>query len=310
MISFRYHLVSLVAAFLALAVGIVIGSTLADRAIVDGLRSRVDTVSANLDERKAANDRLRADNDQLTGYLDESSARLVADELDGQPVVVIVDQGVDGDVVDRSLGLLLEAGAQVRSRVDVRPEWALEDAATRIELSSALGIERGDGAEMRARLARLLVADLASTVVVPDDDSGPIDAATRLDLIDYDAVDDRALETGQTVAFVVVTGTTSTIETSVADLAQAVAAAGAPTVVASAFDEATAAEEGTDRSERLAPVLTDSPIGDAVSTMDHLDLPQGPLTLVLVLADAIDGVVGHYGYGAEADAVVPEPAPA
>ena len=310
MISFRYHLVSLVAAFLALAVGIVIGSTLADRAIVDGLRSRVDTVSANLDERQAANDRLRAANDRLAGYLTEGSARLVADELDGRPVVVVAEQGVDGGVVDRTLGLLVESGAQVRARVDVRSEWALDDASTRIELASALDIERGDGPEMRARLARLLVADLVSTVVVPDDGVGPIDAATRLDLLDYDAIDDRPLDSGQTVAFVVVTGTASSVDTAATDLAQALAAAGAPTVVASAFDESADDAEETDRAERLAPILTDSPVGDAVATVDHLDLPQGPLTLVLALADAVDGVVGHYGYGADTDGVVPEPAPA
>ena len=43
-INFRFHLVSLVAVFLALALGVVIGSTVIDRAIVDRLSSQIDSV--------------------------------------------------------------------------------------------------------------------------------------------------------------------------------------------------------------------------------------------------------------------------
>ena len=42
MINFRFHIVSLIAVFLALALGVVMGSTVIDRAIVDGLHDRID----------------------------------------------------------------------------------------------------------------------------------------------------------------------------------------------------------------------------------------------------------------------------
>jgi hypothetical protein len=309
-ISFRYHLVSLVAAFLALAVGIVIGSTLADRAIVDGLRSRVESVSANLDERQAANDRLQAENDRLSAYVEDGSGRFVADELTGQSVVVVVEQGVDGGAVDRTVGLLGEAGALVRARVDVRPDWVLDDPETRTELAAALNIERDDADAMRARLARLLVADLASTVVVSDDDSGPVDAATSLGLIDYDEVGGEVLEEGQMVSFVVITGTETADNPRKTDLASAMVAEGSPTVIATVFDPAAAEAEGTERGDSLAPILDDPKLAEGIATVDYLDLPEGPLTTVIVLADAIAGTVGHFGYGAAVDAAVPEPASA
>ena len=45
MINFRFHLVSLVAVFLAIGVGVAMGASFVDRATVDTLRSRVDDLS-------------------------------------------------------------------------------------------------------------------------------------------------------------------------------------------------------------------------------------------------------------------------
>ena len=45
MISFRFHVVSITAVFLAIAIGVVVGSTYVDRAIVDNLQHRIETVS-------------------------------------------------------------------------------------------------------------------------------------------------------------------------------------------------------------------------------------------------------------------------
>ena len=47
MIDFRYHLVSIISVFLALAVGIVVGTTALNGVIVDDLRQRVDGLAAD-----------------------------------------------------------------------------------------------------------------------------------------------------------------------------------------------------------------------------------------------------------------------
>ena len=64
MINFRFHLVSLVAVFLALALGVVMGSTVIDRAIVDRLSSQIDSVKKRADAERAENRALR---DQMKG---------------------------------------------------------------------------------------------------------------------------------------------------------------------------------------------------------------------------------------------------
>ena len=61
MINFRFHLVSLVAVFLALAVGVVMGYGVLGQPTVETLENRIDTVEANADARRAENDLLKAD---------------------------------------------------------------------------------------------------------------------------------------------------------------------------------------------------------------------------------------------------------
>ena len=308
MISFRFHLLSLVAAFLALAVGIVIGTTLADRAIVDGLRSRVDTVSANLDERQAANDRLQAENDRLRGFLDDSGPRLVEGELADQPVVVVAEQGVDGDSVEVAAELLSEAGATVRSRVEVKPEWALDSPEARADAAAALGIPQANAATMRADIAELLIADLASSGTSSDEAGGVADALAAEGLVAHDVLDDSPLEPGQATTFVLVTGTTGEVQGWVVDLATASVAEGSPTLAAEVFDEATASVDETERGARLVALRANGNLESAVATVDDLELVQGRLAAALALADVIDGVVGHYGYGPDVDGAAPEAA--
>jgi hypothetical protein len=44
-----------------------------------------------------------------------------------------------------------------------------------------------------------------------------------------------------------------------------------------------------------------------VATVDDLDLPMGPTTVVLALAAALAGEVGHFGVGDSADRAAPLP---
>ncbi len=47
--------------------------------------------------------------------------------------------------------------------------------------------------------------------------------------------------------------------------------------------------------------LRDSELSRTISTVDDLDLTQGPLTVMLALSDltCVPPVVGHYGYGTD-----------
>ena len=72
MINFRFHLVSLIAIFLALALGVVIGAGVIDRGVVDTLNNRLDNVESKASRIQDDNAALRDDNSKLTAALEAS----------------------------------------------------------------------------------------------------------------------------------------------------------------------------------------------------------------------------------------------
>ncbi len=85
MINFRYHVVSLTAVFLALVIGVAMGSTVISKATVDGLRSNVKRVETRIDNTEAQNrmlrSRLSAFEKQNAELSDQMVSRTVADSL-------------------------------------------------------------------------------------------------------------------------------------------------------------------------------------------------------------------------------------
>ncbi|TPW12136.1 MAG: hypothetical protein FD127_2808, partial [Acidimicrobiaceae bacterium] len=61
MISLRQHIFSLVAVFVALAVGIAAGSTVVRGPLLDSLRARLDSAEQNIETERAENDLLAAE---------------------------------------------------------------------------------------------------------------------------------------------------------------------------------------------------------------------------------------------------------
>jgi hypothetical protein len=124
MIDFRYHLVSLVSVFLALAVGIVLGAGPLKGAIGDTLSSQVDQLRAE----KAT---LRTELDTAQGAVDNRDAftqavlpALVRSQLGGEVVLVVTLPGADTDAVKPLTESLQAAGARVTGRIDIKDAWS------------------------------------------------------------------------------------------------------------------------------------------------------------------------------------------
>jgi hypothetical protein len=307
LISFRFHLVTIVAIFLALAVGIVVGSTVIDQGIVDTLENRVEDVRANLQDREEANDALRAEVDELQSFIEESGPFSVTDRLPSTVAVVVADRGVDNDPIDRTVELLDQAGASVRGVLTVQSSWNLEDEERRAALAEAIGMAEDEPVEaLQARAATLLVTDLSSSVEVVDDETGALDLIAAQRLVDFEQMDNVVAPRPARVVFVVVTGPASDVVATshVADFAGAAAEIAGSVVVGEVYVEST---EGPDRADSLAPILGDPDLAAEVATVDDLDLPMGPTTVVLALAAAQAGEIGHFGVGDSADRAAPLP---
>ncbi len=138
MISFRYHLVTIVAIFAGLAVGIVAGSTVVDRTLLENTRQNLETTNRKLDQVKTENDRLAEQNRQLDELGQAGPQQFLAGRLDGVPVVVVEGPGVRSSVRDGLRRSLESAGATVAAEVALDPSTA--DDGKVGDISDVLGL--------------------------------------------------------------------------------------------------------------------------------------------------------------------------
>lgn len=187
MINFRFHLVSLVAVFLALGVGVAMGASFIDRATVDTLRNRVDDLEDGYRARGGEIDDLRdhlRDTDQdLAELLGEGG--LLAGRLDDLPVVVVAPADLDDAAIDATWGALEAAGATRSATVRLEPSLDLEDDASLAAARELLGLESASPTLVRSRLAARLAEAMAVLTAVeptamvgtPGDDPGGTNGA-------------------------------------------------------------------------------------------------------------------------------------
>ena len=98
MINFRFHLASLIAIFLALALGVVVGAGVIDRGVVDTLNDRLDSVeSKSRSASRARTTCCASENGELTDAIEAMQCPTVADHAVGEDVGIVAVRGVDDD---------------------------------------------------------------------------------------------------------------------------------------------------------------------------------------------------------------------
>lgn len=141
MLNFRYHVVSLVAVFLALAIGVVLGAGPLQRPIGDTLTGQLTEARGSRDSYKAQVGQLEA---KISGYGKAASALkadVVAGSLPGLRVAVVALPGAQADDIEAVKAILGEAGATVVAQVNVNP--AFTDPATNTYRTTFAGQLRG-----------------------------------------------------------------------------------------------------------------------------------------------------------------------
>ena len=169
MINFRFHLISLVAVFLALGVGVAMGASFVDRATVDSLRSRVDDLDEGYRRRGAELDATRdqlARSDAQSAALAGPGSEALAGRLDGAPVVLLATAEVPRTVIDEVRTSLGASGADRAGTVRLQPPLTSPSAADLTAARARLGL-RGDRDAVRSRIATDLGISLALLSAAP-----------------------------------------------------------------------------------------------------------------------------------------------
>ncbi len=315
MINFRFHLVSLVAVFLALTVGIVMGATVIDRAIVDSLNDRITAVSDRADERKRESEILSADVGRLNEFVGESQPYVVEGRLTDVPVVVLATRGTDATAISGQVDVLRQAGAIVPAVVWLEDSWALADDSTTAALGEVVGETSREpstlrDAAWRALAARLRNGEATPEVTTPSTTAAPTDALRALvdaGFVEVDPVGDGNVDLaafpGTNARAVLLSGAGFAPGNLLRSGARALAGVGIPTVVGEVF--ATVTPSAT-RGRVLDSLRTGEPLV-GVSTVDDVELPEGWMAVALAGSDLgrQPPVTGHYGYGDGASRALP-----
>lgn len=299
MIGWRYHLISIVAVFLALALGLLIGTAFLNDRLVADLQARTEALQVDRDAQAAQLRSLRQQAEVTFPYLVEG-------RLQGLDVVILTHPGSDEDAMGRVRNALDRAGARLVTTLEV--QRALSDPSPEEASQLAEILQIGVDADPEAVVAeawRALGRRLASGPTVGPDEG---DLLARLVLGEYLRAADPEIVTvrgvgGPDQSFVVVGGSPSAAIAvpgeAFVELTQALTDQGATVAVAEDLTTSVAGlveSVRSDVSEGRGPVVT---VDDAAD-------PLGGVALVLGLQRAREsGQGGDYGLDEDAELLPP-----
>ena len=308
MISFRYHLITIVAIFLAIALGIVMGATFIQDPLLGRLRSQTDELKKGRDAlRQQVND-LQARADASDAFAQQIFPWIASGRLAGTQVLVVTQDGTSDDDVDAVRSALDRAGARVQTELSITERMASDDPGTMRGLADALGLDPNDSPSL-ATLQGRAAGEMARRIA-----DGPSTPGADLfaDLLDRGFLVARHPTVGRKdVALVGGPGTVTVVVAGGAAQPplppDAVLLPMLRTMVSAGVRVAGA--EGTDSSYPFVGLVSDDgDLSDRVSTVEGVDQPIGAVALVLALGNLVDGgAVGHYGTGNQ---LLPSPTPA
>jgi len=281
LISYRHHIVSLVAVFLALAAGVALGGgPLSDLGRDDRAASATTTPKREAQRTADFGDQ----------FASAAATTLYGGRLAEHRVAVVTMPGADADATTALTEQIGAAGGEVTGTYVVRP--ALTDPAQKSlvdTLGSQLMTQLGDAVDSTAstypRLGGLLA--VAATGTGADAD------AVRQSLAGAELVDTAKGATPAEIVLVVLGDHTD--PAILAGLATGLAAKGTGVVVAG--DTAAGAAGGD-----LAALRAD-PAADAAATVDGTDTALGQVTATLALIRALTNPGGSFGASGSSGAV-------
>ncbi len=338
MIDFRYHLVSIVAVFLALAIGIVLGSTELQGTAYNVLNSTTAKLQNELDQITSQRDTAQQQASAGEAYAAAVEPAVLHNLLSGQRLLIITEPGAQSSVVSGISNAAIDAGASVTGQINLQPKFfdtsgTAQDSLnqTTLDVAQSDGISLDSSATSEQQAAQVL----ASEILVKPSGSAPVQQASSQQASSQQASSQPASTqqstnaqtmlnayaasqflstTGQPAAqatlAVVVTpqnappgGTADPVDQDLVSLAQELAAKSAATLVAGS-------SAGSGPGSPIA-VLRSNNVANQVSTVDDADLVSGQSVVIQALATLLNGgKPGSYGFAANgASAVAPSPAP-
>jgi hypothetical protein len=314
-IDFRYHLVSLIAVFLAVALGIVIGTTQLNDPISADIEARVEQLEQDKRDLEDQTQELSARVETSDAFGQAVASPLVEGALtDSSVLVIATSEDVTTESIEPVGGLLQDAGADIAGVLRLQPGYS--DPATASALQSYLtsgGLPPGVELPETDDTGQLVGSLLAQTLMVPTEDAATVPDGTAaatvlaaLSELEVLTVESSTVAPADHAVVLAGEGFQADAEErngTLAELVSALDSAGSGAVVAGG---APAARE----NGLVGAVRADTELSAAISTVDNADTSAGRISTVLALVQEAEGTSGAYGTGEDTQPVPPVPAAA
>jgi hypothetical protein len=304
-INFRYHVVSLAAVFIALAIGLVVGTAAFNGPAADALADQVDGLRNDNNQLHDEVNHLTEEAEQEEKFATEALPGLIGNRLAGKRILLVTTTDADKDYIDGVADALeTVAGAKITGRLSIQKKFVepanneeLLDVVAEVTPPGVTGLPtNSNGVETAAAL-------LAATLM---DHDPPVDPLDRR----------KVLTAYKEQAYLL-------LSPDIAEPAEAVVVLAGPPYTEKDSDKLNdALKTFVEQFDKTSPIVVagastagagnlvgavrgDSALSKPVSTVDNAGSPQGRAALLLALADQLAGKAGHYGVADGASAMLP-----
>ena len=313
MIDFRFFIISIVAVFLALGLGIVVGSGFLRDPILTVLENRVDDVLKREDDLRAQILDLEDSRDTQRDFLELLEPAVVNETLAGEEIVIVDVEGSESALIEGLEQVLQQADGTVPFRIRLNNKLRLEDDQATNELAAILDSISPDPNELRTLLGlrlgeRLGQAALPLTRLNENRDRSQARARAMLTALEEKGFvtfpGDGLSDIPQGARFLIAAGGNGVPQWPAEETLEPLSSS-----LGSGADLAVVvAESASSQWDVAQSVRNDSLTSDVVSTVDNADTIQGRIGTVLGLSLAPQ-TIGHWGNDEGAAAPGPTPPP-
>ncbi|MGO3327951.1 copper transporter [Gordonia sp. (in: high G+C Gram-positive bacteria)] len=301
MITMRQHAISLIAVFLALALGLFLGSgfigdrvnalTGTDRDKIGNLENERDDLAAQVNS-----------NDSFTSAI---AGRITANLLKDQSVLVVTTPDAAEADVDALKTMVNDADGTFAGQIGLTHELLGDQSASKLRTVIDQSIPAGAQLRIEYTDSGSRLGDLLGVALLNREGSKPASASDRDtalqalrggEFIDYP---DRTIKPADLV-LVVTGGEMSQDSGAQGQLVARLAATMAMRAQGGALVGRSGSAEG---GSPIGVIRSDPSLGNSVTTVDDVDLETGRLTTMMALGEELHGRSGAYGTGPGATAI-------
>ncbi|MFC0112663.1 copper transporter [Kibdelosporangium aridum] len=308
MISLRYHIISIAAVFLALAVGVVLGSSTLSRTLLSGLSDDRDELAKQVADLQVERNGLNARLASSDGFAGSIGPMAVRGELEQRTVVMVTTHDARPADRDAVKSLIGNAGGTVSGELQLTDAFSdpqkadqLRDVVTRL-LPAGLQLPTASD-------PGTLAGGLLGSLLLINKDTNQPQAKPNEVTAAFTGLADGGfihmptdLRPGQLA--LILTGSAlagngaGDRASTIARFAAQIDRAGAGAVLAGDTGSA-------DATGPVGMVRADTAATSILSTVDNVELNAGRVATVLALSEQLEGKAGRYGTAGTAQSVVP-----